>query len=194
MSILKHLSSVLLQFLSSKQYFRERNQINYKNNCILDGFLVLLKNAKITDFLRNVVMWPTDFMVTVWLSSKSWKIYIRLYSGYYPSSCLSEEKSNHITIKNFKCNSLLLYIHHSKRKGTLIKGLVASLAYSCNKRGLGLKYLKGLYYVFFIFKDILQLNTKSLLKKWKQPDLSELNRLRFWSINTPPPISCRANN
>ena len=32
-------------------------------------------------FLRNVAMWPTDFMVTVSLSSKSWKLYIRLYSG-----------------------------------------------------------------------------------------------------------------
>lgn len=82
-SILKHLSSVLLQFLSSKQYFRERNQINYKNNCILDGFLVLtFKKCKNHGFSQKRGYVANRFhLVTVWLSSKSWKIYIRLYSG-----------------------------------------------------------------------------------------------------------------
>ena len=104
--ILKHLSSVLLQFLPSKEYFKGKKS-NYKNNCILDGFLVLtfLKCKKAMYFLRNVVMWPTDFMVTVWLSPKSWVIFIdSALFWHYPSSHSSgERKPNHTAIRIFKC-------------------------------------------------------------------------------------------
>lgn len=80
------------------------------------------------------------------------------------------------------------FISTIPKEGRLTEGLVASLAYSCKKPSLGLKYLEGLHYVFFIFKNILQLNTKSLWEKWKPPDSSELDRLRFLSINTPSPF------
>lgn len=115
-----------------------KKKSNYKNNCILDGFLVLLKNEKkkIMYFLRKVVMWPTDFMIKYgWVRNLGY-LYIWLYSAIIQIHGWTKK------IKNLKSNCLLtdqklvyllLYIHIPKvdsnwRHGCFISIFIISTA------------------------------------------------------------------
>lgn len=143
---------------------------------------ILLKKCKST-FLEIWLYGQHTFMVTRWLSSKLNNIYAvsfilmvcKLLSEQ--GQGLKRKKASHIIIHAI---CLWQITCHSKKQ-PLIEGLVDSLAYSFGKSNPSLKHPKEICYVFCSFSKTSKNETQSLLGKWKQPDLSELDQLR---VNT----------